>query len=148
MPSPAQIARDEVAGCDHRGHSASIVRRVAFLGLLGLLAGGCYRLPIWKGDVQVTARERASIKKCGTGELTTDGAKLVSRHPYLQATTTTSTTVAWGSLDGGGELVVREPDGGDVVATIKGTYRGEPARQAARLAKMKQPGVASQSYSR
>lgn len=121
-------------------HSPSTVQRA--LSIIALVAqASCYRLPIWKGDVDVSARARGGIKQCGTGALTGDGVTAISRPPYLQATTTTSTTVAWGSLDGGGELVLSEPDGGAVVATIKGTYAGAPEKQAARLARLHQLGT-------
>jgi predicted phosphodiesterase len=103
------------------------------------VTAGCYHLPIWHGKVTVTAMERKSIAKCGTGALTPGGATYISRQPYLQSTTTHSTIVAWGSTDGKGEVVLREP-GGKVVATAAGEYAGDPDRREARLAAQHRAG--------
>jgi hypothetical protein len=103
------------------------------------VVASCYHLPIWSGKVTVTAMERTSIAKCGTGALTGRGATYISRQPYLQSTTTRSTTVAWGSTDGKGEVVLREP-GGKVVATGAGEYVGDPDRREARLAAQHRAG--------
>lgn len=83
--------------------------------------------------------ERASIARCGTGALTPLGATYISRSPYLQRTTTTSTTVVWGSTEGTGEVVLREP-GAAVVATAAGLYAGDPERRAARLSAQHRAG--------
>jgi 3',5'-cyclic AMP phosphodiesterase CpdA len=99
----------------------------------------CYHLPIWHGKVTVTAMERASIAKCGTGALTPSGATRISRQPYLQSTTTTSTIVAWGSTEGKGEVVLREPGGG-VVVRAAGEYAGDPDRREARVAAQHRTG--------
>jgi predicted phosphodiesterase len=109
--------------------------RVRWLSLLlcGCLAANCYHLPIWNGKVTVKAMERASIEKCGTGALTSKGATYISRQPYLQSTAAHSTVVAWGSTEGKGEVVLREP-GGEVVATGVGVYAGDTDRRDARLA--------------
>jgi hypothetical protein len=96
------------------------------------LVASCYDVPIWSGKVNVTARERKSIARCGTGALTSQGATYVSRHPYLQSTTTNSTTIVWGSTRGRGEVRVSQP-GGDVVATASGVYAGDAGRRAERL---------------
>jgi predicted phosphodiesterase len=103
--------------------------------LLALFAAAtsCYRLPVWHGEVVVHPLARASIKSCGTGALTAVGKKSVTREPYLQSTTTTQTIVAWGSAEGRGEVVLREP-GGAVVADTAALYDGEASRQKARLA--------------
>lgn len=107
--------------------------------LLWCAAASCYHLPIWTGEVTVSAMERASIAKCGTGALTAMGAAHVSRPPYLQSTTTTSTTVVWGAAEDGARVVVREP-GGDVVATAAAEYVGDADRRAARLAAQRREG--------
>ncbi|MBA3818283.1 MAG: metallophosphoesterase [Deltaproteobacteria bacterium] len=99
----------------------------------------CYQLPAWHGEVNVTAVEREAIAKCGTGALTTEGASQISRHPYLQSTTRTTTTVVWGSTEGRGEVVLSEP-GGEVVATVAAAYAGEPARHKARLEAQRRKG--------
>jgi len=110
------------------------------LGLVACCAAaGCYHLPIWSGEVNVTAMERTSIARCGTGALTSTGATSVSRQPYLQSTTTTSTTVVWGSTQGQGEVVLRKP-GAEVVGTASGVYVGDPDRRAARLAAQHREG--------
>jgi 3',5'-cyclic AMP phosphodiesterase CpdA len=100
---------------------------------------GCYHLPIWEGEVEVKAMERASIAKCGTGALTALGATHVSREPLIQSTTTHSTIVVWGSTEGSGEVVLREPGGKDV-ATVAGVYAGDADRRAARLAAQHRKG--------
>lgn len=95
---------------------------------------GCdHQLPEWRGEVTVAAMERAALGACGDGALTPAGAAQLSRPPYLQRTTTTSTTVVWGSTTGRGAVVLRDPAGA-VVATAPATYAGDPARAAARLA--------------
>jgi acid phosphatase type 7 len=99
----------------------------------------CNGLPLWSGEVNVTAMERKSIAKCGTGALTTKGSAYISRHPYLQSTTTTSTTVVWGSTEGRGEVVLSQP-GGDAVATSTGVYAGDPSQRAERLEEQHQRG--------
>lgn len=101
--------------------------------LVLVLAAGCYQLPIWRGDVKVTPRERESIAKCGTGAVTTAGARTLSREPYLQSTTTTGTTVVWGTRVAGGRVVLTEPGGTTVVATADATYVGDPERREERL---------------
>jgi acid phosphatase type 7 len=83
------------------------------LAIYPLLAS-CYNLPAWSGDVVVHPAVRESIARCGTGALTTEGAQHITRPPYLQSTTTTSTTVVWGAAAPRGELVVREPGGAEV----------------------------------
>jgi 3',5'-cyclic AMP phosphodiesterase CpdA len=107
--------------------------------LLWCAAATCYHLPLWTGEVTVSARERASIAKCGTGALTASGATHVSRPPYLQSTTTTSATVVWGAAEDGARVVVREP-GGDVVATAAAAYVGDADRRDARLAAQRREG--------
>jgi hypothetical protein len=100
----------------------------------------CYNyLPLWEGEVNVAPMERASIAKCGTGALTDLGSKRITRTPYLQSTTTTSTVIAWGSVDGKGAVEVREP-GGDVVATAPAVYMGDKDRGAERLREQHEPG--------
>jgi 3',5'-cyclic AMP phosphodiesterase CpdA len=111
---------------------------------IGLVAwscaiAGCYHLPVWEGEVDVKAMERASISKCGTGALTTLGATHVSRQPYLQSTTTRSTIVVWGSTEGSGEVVLTHP-GGKAVATVAGVYAGDADRRAARFAAQHRKG--------
>lgn len=76
---------------------------------------------------------REAIATCGTGALTAEGKTAITRAPYLQSTTTTSTIVAWGSTGGQAEVVVRDPDG-TVVTTARAQYAGDPARKEARLA--------------
>jgi predicted phosphodiesterase len=105
-----------------------------FAGIASLAS--CHLLPVWEGEVNVTAMERSSIAKCGTGALTPAGVKRMSRAPYLQSTTTTSTTIVWGSTDGKGEVVLREP-GGDVLQTVPAKYAGDPAQRRERLAEMR-----------
>jgi hypothetical protein len=105
----------------------------AILLALFMAATSCYHLPIWNGKVVVHPLARASIATCGTGALTAVGRKSVTREPYLQSTTTTQTIVAWGSAEGRGEVVLREPDG-TVVADMPGLYNGQASRQQGRLA--------------
>lgn len=110
---------------------------VALTALLALVAcDGCYHLPLWKGDVKVTPLERAAVEKCGKGGPTAEGAKRLTREPYVMGTTTTGTNVAWGSTDMRGELVLTEP-GGDVVAKVAAKYVGDPDREERRRAKQK-----------
>ena len=104
------------------------------------LLASCYNLPSWKGDVVVHPLTRASIATCGTGALTTVGAKRISRPPYIQATTTTSTTIAWGSLDGEGEVAIKEPGGDKILTTVKATYAGDPDKEKARFAVQQKAG--------
>jgi hypothetical protein len=121
--------------------------RAFCLTLVAMTAcGSCYHLPKWTGDVKVTALERKAIKSCGTGRLTAEGTSRISREPYLQSTTTTSATVAWGSRDGRGEVVIREP-GGDVVKRVAGSYVGDPDRESQRrAAQLEQPVAADNMY--
>lgn len=102
-----------------------------------LLLGSCYRLPLWSGEVKVEALTRESIAKCGTGALTDAGSTAITRDPYLQSTTTTSTIVAWGSRNPHGRVVISEP-GGDAVVTAEATYAGDPDRLEARKAAWKE----------
>lgn len=109
------------------------MRSRVFLTLVCItFSPACDKLPVWSGEVNVAAREREAVKTCGAGALTAEGAKVITRHPYLQSTTTTSTVVAWGSTEGRGEVVLREP-GGDVVARAAGAYAGDRNRQQDRL---------------
>ena len=100
------------------------MRILYFLAVL-TACGSCYRLPEWKGDVKVTPLERKAVKTCGDGALTTDGAKRLTREPYLQSTTTSSTIVAWGTRDARGDVVITEPGGG-IVARASASYVGDP----------------------
>ncbi|MEO8698913.1 MAG: metallophosphoesterase [Kofleriaceae bacterium] len=111
--------------------------RAAILTLLC----GCYHLPLWHGDVKVTPRERESIKKCDNGALTEAGAKLLTREPYLQSTTTTSTVVVWGTRNPVGRVVVTEPDGKESVAVADAAYAGDPERREGRLAAQTRTGT-------
>jgi 3',5'-cyclic AMP phosphodiesterase CpdA len=113
--------------------------RLTQLVMACCVVASCNRLPIWSGEVDVTARERESIARCGTGALTPKGATYVSRQPYLQSTTATTTKVVWGSTQDRGRVLLREP-GGDVVASVPGVYAGDPDRRAARLAAQRRPG--------
>ena len=98
-----------------------------------LLLGGCrYNLPLWSGEVKVTALTRESIAKCGTGALTDAGSTSITRDPYLQSTTTTSTIVAWGTRSPRGRMVISEPGGGEMVVTAEAAYAGDPDRLEAR----------------
>jgi hypothetical protein len=108
------------------------------LGLAALSSTTCtrdFKLPLWNDSgSKVTSRERESIKKCGTGELTTDGANVVTRQPYLQSTSTTSTIVVWGTTQERGAVVVREPGDMDkVLATIPAVYAGDATRERRRI---------------
>jgi predicted phosphodiesterase len=105
----------------------------AFLLALFTAATSCYQLPVWRGQVVVHPLARASIATCGTGALTQVGKKSVTREPYLQSTTTTQTTVAWGSVEGRGEVLLREPNG-TVVASVPAIYAGEASMRQQRLA--------------
>lgn len=105
----------------------------AVLLALFTAATSCYHLPQWRGQIVVHPLERASIKTCGTGALTVEGKKSVTREPYLQSTTTTQSIVVWGSADAHGEVVLREPHG-EVVASVPALYAGDPQRRDERLA--------------
>lgn len=109
------------------------VRRVSLTVSLLVLLASCYHLPIWSGSVKVTPLARAAVTTCGTGKLTPEGIKRITRSPYLQDTTTTSTVVAWGSTDGKGTVVVREP-GGAIIKNANAVYAADPERQQERLA--------------
>jgi 3',5'-cyclic AMP phosphodiesterase CpdA len=98
----------------------------------------CYHLPIWSGEVTVSARARASIAKCATGALTPRGATAISRAPYVQGTTTTGTSVVWGAAEKAA-VVLREP-GGEVVATEEGEYVGDADQREARIAAQRRGG--------
>ncbi len=103
------------------------------LVLVSAVAGssGCYHLPIWHGTVKVAPRTRESIKKCGNGALTEAGTKTLTRQPYLQSTTTTSTTVVWGTRAAKDHVVLTEP-GGKAVATVEAVYAGDADRKEVR----------------
>jgi hypothetical protein len=111
----------------------TVVGALVGLGALGGSMAGCNSLPVWNGTVHVTPMEREAVAKCGTGALTAEGAAYISRQPYLQSTTASSTIVAWGATAAAGDVIVREP-GGDVVATVAGAYAGDADRREARLA--------------
>ena len=110
------------------------------LALAAVVSASCNLLPIWKGDVEVTPRERASIARCGTGALTLTGTRMVSREPYLQSTTTTSTTVVWGSTSKRGRVVLTEP-GGPQVASADAIYAGDPERREDRARAQRDDGT-------
>jgi len=105
------------------------VRLWCFSWALITACGSCYRLPLWKGDIHVTPLERAAIKKCGDGHLTEEGRLRLTREPYLQSTTTSGVTVAFGTKDARGEVVVREPATDAVVARARATYVGEDEQE-------------------
>ena len=112
------------------------VRSLAFilLAALGTAAcSGCYHLPKWKGDVHVTPLERKAVKACGAGGVTEAGKLRITREPYMQMTTLTSSTIAWGTTDARGEIVLSEP-GGDPVRHVKAEYVGDASREARRRA--------------
>jgi hypothetical protein len=107
--------------------------RSIYLTLAALTAcGSCYQLPNWKGDVHVTPIERKAIKQCGDGQLTKEGTERITREPYIQSTTTTSSLIAWGSKDTRGEVVITEPGGKEVVERAPAKYVGEPRKEARR----------------
>ncbi len=108
--------------------------------MLAIFASSCHLVPLWEGKVEVRALERKSIAACGTGALTPEGAKRVTRSPYIQSTTTTSTNVVWGSIDGKAAVVLSEPSKGEVVQTVPAVYAADPGRAAARLAAQVVPG--------
>ncbi len=116
------------------------VLRFVVLTLVGLV-GSCdnTKLPPWTGQVNATAIERTSIATCGTGALTNAGAKQISRQPFLQSTTTTSTIVVWGSTEGTGAVVLRDPKG-TLVATAPAVYAGDADRAKPRLAAQHRAG--------
>ncbi len=89
--------------------------------------------------MNVTAIDRKSIATCGTGSLTNAGAGLITRQPYIQSTSTTATTVVWGSSHGPGAVVLRDPDG-TLVATAAAIYAGDAHRGKARLAAQHREG--------
>jgi len=119
--------------------------RHALTLLLAIANGsGCYHLPIWKGEVKVTPRERESIKKCGNDDLTEAGKKLVTREPYLQGTTTTSTTIAWGSRSTKGRVVLTDAeDHKKIVSTSSAAYVGDPNRKQGREAAQQRAQLAA-----
>ena len=121
--------------------------RPYYLALIAFTAcGSCYHLPNWKGDVHVTPLERKAIKKCGTGAVTDVGRERITREPYTQSTTTTSMTVAWGSRDTHGELIVTEP-GGKLVQKVPAFYSGTPSSEQRRKgAQARYPVAAENMY--
>lgn len=113
------------------------------LALLAMVSGStCYHLPLWRGEVNVTPRERESIKKCGTGALTETGTTTLTREPYLQSTTTTSTTVAFGTRSPKARVVLTEPGGNKIVGTVEAKYVGDDGRRDSRLAVQDRKDVA------
>jgi predicted MPP superfamily phosphohydrolase len=95
--------------------------------------GSCYKLPKWDGEVHVTPLEREAVKSCNDGRLTMLGTRRITREPYLQSTTTTSTIVAWGSKDTRGEVVLTEPSG-NLVRRAPAVYAGNPSKEGRRRA--------------
>src|SRR4051812_29272711 len=116
------------------------VRLPLSLTLVSLITAcsGCYHLPMWKGDVHVTPLDRKAVDTCGKGGVTPDGQQRITREPYMQSTTQTSTVVAWGSTDGRGVLVIQEP-GGDVIKKQPAVYVGDADREARRKAAQGKP---------
>ncbi len=103
--------------------------------LLAFVSGStCYKLPLWHGKVTVTARERESIKKCGTGALTDAGTAKLTREPYLQNTTTTATTIAFGTRSTKARVVLTEPSDQKIIGALDATYVGDAGRKAEREA--------------
>lgn len=60
--------------------------------------------------------KREAIALCGDGALTPAGTQHLTRAPYLQSTTTRTTTVAWGAREATGEVVLRKPGESEIVA--------------------------------
>jgi acid phosphatase type 7 len=104
--------------------------REIYAFLLGLAAAisSCYHLPQWYGDVVVHSRERTSVKQCGNGALTAEGKRHITREPYLQATTMTSTVVAFGSKLDTAEVSLFEPGTNIPVQAQRATYAGAGKR--------------------
>jgi len=123
----------------HANCTPGRVRLLLIFGIYFTLAS-CNKLPIWRGEVNVTAMERKSVKACGTGALTEMGSKAITRHPYLQSTKLTSTIVAWGSTLGRGTVVLREPGDAKIIATAAAVYAGDAYRGKARLAAQNREG--------
>ena len=98
-----------------------------------VVLGSCYRLPIWSGDVPVISpAEREAFETCtGRGKLTGEGGKRLHRRPYLQSVTATSAVVAWAAWPGNLRVEVRKD--GELVATSRARYGGDPATRAAKL---------------
>ncbi len=94
----------------------------------------CYHLPLWRGEVNVTPRARESIQKCGTGALTNAGITKLTREPYLQSTTMTSTTIAFGTRSTKARVVLTEPSDQKIIGTVDATYVGAAGRKAEREA--------------
>ncbi len=122
--------RDQVGMCAAH-HSYMRVLLLLWVVVSMSACGRCYQVPAWKGEVHVTPLERAAIKKCGTGALTMEGTERITREPYLQSTTTTSTTIVWGSKDARGDVVVTEP-GGTTFQRVPAVYAGSPEKRARR----------------
>ncbi|MBA3460254.1 MAG: metallophosphoesterase [Deltaproteobacteria bacterium] len=112
--------------------------------LLCALGGGfvaCYALPAWKGDVTVTPLERKAVGQCGAGGVTPDGKQRITREPYLQMTTQTSSVIAWGTTDARGEIVLSEPaPNAETVRVVAGSYVGNASREERRKAAQGAPG--------
>lgn len=125
-----QIAADTQLPAGTRPARSRGVRAPSVLLTL-VIASSCHKLPPWQGEVTVTPRERESIAKCGAGALTPAGKQAVTREPYLQQTTTTSTTVVWGSMSPRARVVLTEPGGSEVTAS-EATYAGDPERREGR----------------
>lgn len=85
-------------------------------------------MPEWQGSVTVHPLERASIETCGTGALTDDGRKRITRSPYLQSTTHNSTIVVWGSKNARAEVATLREPGSEVLQTIPAIYAGHGRR--------------------
>lgn len=100
-----------------------------------MLTTTCYHLPEWYGTVVVRAYERDSIRTCGTGALTAEGKRRITREPYLQSTTTLGTIVAWGSNDAGITATLRTPHGSEPLQSIPATPAAPPRRGEIRVFK-------------
>ncbi len=106
------------------------MRDEIFAFVLGIVAAfsSCYHLPEWYGDVVVHPQERKALKQCGDGALTAAGKKQITREPYLQATTMTSTVIAFGSKLDEAEVSLFEPGTNHPVQVQRATYAGDGKR--------------------
>jgi hypothetical protein len=74
--------------------------------------GGCYKLPLWTGVVDIEPIGRVGVDRCGDGAPTALGERLLWRHPYLQSVRGRSAIVAAG-IRGSKRIEVRVTRPGD-----------------------------------
>jgi hypothetical protein len=94
---------------------------------------GCH-LPRWNGKVPSPVPRE---DPCGSGAVTQIGRTSIHRRPYLQRSTASGASVVWaGDPDAGPRVAISVETDVDrsPIATVRATYAGTPADEAARRA--------------